>query len=65
MTVILCQLITLPDGDRMRVYWSKGRMLGEVEAQPGDENRPDGDYRYNERTNVMTLVTRYDEQDRG
>ena len=48
----------------MRVYWSKGRLLGEFVAQPGDEDRPDGDYRYDERTNVMTLIKRYDEQER-
>jgi hypothetical protein len=60
-TVITCQLVTLDDGSRMRVYWDKGRMLGEVVAQPEDADRPDGDYRYNERTNRMTLITRYDD----
>jgi hypothetical protein len=65
MTVILCQLVTLPDGSRMRVYWHKGRMLGEFEPEPGDEDRPDGDYRLDEETRVMTLVTRYDKPARG
>ena len=59
-TVVDCQLITLRDGRRMRAYWHKGRLLGEVQAQPGDEDRPDGDYRYDERRDLMTLVKRYD-----
>jgi hypothetical protein len=48
-----CQLVTLPDGRRMRVYWQAGQMLGECQTLPSDRDLPDGEYRIGPRKRLI------------
>jgi hypothetical protein len=54
MAAVLVQLVTLPNGRRLRAYWQGGRLIGQVQVRPEDRTRPDGTYRLG--TNPAVLI---------
>jgi hypothetical protein len=52
------QLVTLPDGTRLRSYWQAGQLLGETQTLPSDRDLPDGEYRVGKRERLLPMGPR-------